>query len=232
MNATRKSDEKPNAVSNTKPNVAPSMKRVGIFGGSFDPVHNAHVALARLALAELELDELLWVPVGQPWQKRRALAPVPHREAMVRLAIEGEPRFVLSRIETRRSGPSYTIETVRELQAAQPGVRWFLVIGQDQYAGFHTWHGWQELLGLVTLAVADRAASGPGARLVADPQVLRVPHEAVALPMMAESSTDIRERLAHGQGIDDLVPAPVARYIARHRLYQDLKPAQELNGHS
>ena len=224
MNATRQPDAAPNA--------APGTKRVGIFGGSFDPVHNAHVALARLALAELRLDELLWVPVGQPWQKRRELAPVPQREAMVRLAIEGEPRFVLSRIETLRSGPSYTIETVRELQAAQPGRRWFLVIGHDQYAGFHTWHGWQELLGLVTLAVADRAATGAGARRVADPQVLRVPHEAVALPMMAESSTDIRERLAHGQGIDDLVPAPVARYIARHRLYQDLKPAQELNGHS
>ncbi|HEY8710321.1 MAG TPA: adenylyltransferase/cytidyltransferase family protein, partial [Burkholderiaceae bacterium] len=88
--------------------MAPSTKRIGIFGGSFDPVHNAHVALARLALSELRLDELLWVPVGQPWQKRRELAPVPQREAMVRLAIEGEPRFVLSRIETQRVGPSYT----------------------------------------------------------------------------------------------------------------------------
>ena len=190
--------------------------RVGIFGGSFDPVHNAHVALARLALVELRLDELLWVPAGRPWQKDRAVTPALHREAMVRLAIEGEPRFALSRIEIERRGPSYTIDTVRALQAQRPGVDWTLVIGQDQYAGFHTWHGWQELLGLVTLAIANR----PDAPASADPQVLRVPHAAVALPMMDVSSTDIRERIAHGQGIADLVPAAVASYIARHHLYQ------------
>lgn len=207
-------------------------QRVGIFGGSFDPVHNAHVALARRALAELALDELIWLPVGQPWQKKRALAPVADREAMLRLAIEGEPRFRLSRIEIERSGPSYTIDTVRTLRAQRPGVGWHLVIGQDQYAGFHTWHGWQQLLGLVTLAVANRAAdraangaaNGPDASLPADPQVLRVPHDSVALPMMDISSTDIRARLAHGQGIDGLVPAAVARYIARHHLYQDQPP--------
>lgn len=197
-----------------------SATRVGIFGGSFDPVHNAHVALARQALTELTLDELIWLPAGQPWQKSRALAPVVDREAMVRLAIEGEPRFTLSRIEIERSGPSFTIDTVRELRAQRPGVSWHLVIGQDQYAGFHTWHGWEELLGLVTLAIANR----PDAPLSADPQVLRVPHEAVALPMMDISSTDIRTRLASGQGIDGLVPAPVARYIARHHLYQDKPP--------
>ena len=198
--------------------------RVGIFGGSFDPVHNAHVALARQALSELALDELIWLPAGQPWQKRRVLAPVADREAMVRLAIEGEPRFTLSRIETGRSGPSYTVDTVRELRAQRPGISWHLVIGQDQYAGFHTWHGWEELLGLVTLAVANRAADRPDASLSADPQVLRVPHEAVALPMMDISSTDIRARIAHGLDIDELVPAPVARYIARHHLYQDQTP--------
>jgi nicotinate-nucleotide adenylyltransferase len=198
--------------------------RVGIFGGSFDPVHNAHVALARQALTELALDELIWLPVGQPWQKHRALAPVADREAMVAIAIAGEPRFTLSRIETLRGGPSYTIDSVRELRAQRPGVDWHLVIGQDQYAGFHTWHGWQELLGLVTLAVANRAANRPDAPLSADPQVLRVPHEAVALPMMDISSTDIRSRLASGHGIDGLVPAPVARYIARHHLYQDKPP--------
>ena len=191
--------------------------KVGIFGGSFDPVHNAHVALARLALAALELEQLLWVPAGQPWQKAREVTPAADREAMVRLAIAGEPRFALSRIEIEREGPSYTIDTVRALQAARPGVRWFLVIGQDQYARFHTWHGWQELLGLTTLAIANRPDVPPSA----DAALRGVPHEAVALPMMDISSTDIRERIAQGLGIDDLVPTPVARYIARHRLYRD-----------
>ena len=202
--------------------------RVGIFGGSFDPVHNAHVALARQALTELALDELIWLPAGRPWQKRRVLAPVADREAMVALAMAGEPRFTLSRIELLRSGPSYTVDTVRELRALRPGVSWHLLIGQDQYAAFPTWHGWEELLGLVTLAVADRAADRAvdhlDAPLNADSQVLRVPHEAVALPMMNVSSTGIRARLASGHGIDGLVPAAVARYIARHHLYQDQPP--------
>ncbi|MEP7296415.1 MAG: nicotinate-nucleotide adenylyltransferase [Burkholderiales bacterium] len=192
-------------------------RRIGIFGGSFDPVHNAHVALARLALSELRLDEVLWVPVGQPWQKLRHITSATDREAMVKLAIADEPRFTLSRIELERSGPSFTIDTVRELRAGRPGAQWFLVIGQDQYAGFHTWNGWQELLGLVTLAIADR----PDAVHSVDPQVLAVPHATVALPMMDVSSTDIRTRVEHGQGITDLVPEPVARYIARHRLYRD-----------
>lgn len=198
-------------------NASQNAPRFGIFGGSFDPVHNAHVALARVALAELQLDELLWVPTGQPWQKQRHLTPAADREAMVRLAIAGEPRFTLSRVELERAGPSYTLDTVRALQAARPGAQWFLVIGQDQYAGFHTWHGWQELLGLVTLAIADR----PDVGQAVDRQLLAVPHAAVTLPMMNVSSTDIRGRVTQGQGIADLVPEPVARYIARHHLYQD-----------
>ena len=192
------------------------MKRIGLFGGSFDPVHNAHVALARLALAELALDELRWVPAGHSWQKARSMTPAVHREAMVRLAIEGTPQFVLDRCELERSGPSYTLDTVRTLQAAEPEAIWFLVIGQDQYAGFHTWHGWQELLGRITLAIANR----PDAPLAADPQVLRVPHAAVSLPMMDVSSTDIRERIHVGLAITDLVPQAVARYIDQHHLYQ------------
>jgi nicotinate-nucleotide adenylyltransferase len=196
------------------------IRRIGVFGGSFDPVHNAHVALARLALSELRLDELMWVPAGQPWQKDRVITDAVHREAMVRLAIEGEPRFTLCRLEIERSGPSFTLDTVGELAATMPGVEWFLVIGQDQYAGLHTWHDWQKLLGLVTLAIANR----PDVALTPDPQVQRFAHEAVALPMMDVSSTDIRERIATGQGIGDLVPASVASYIARHHLYQDQSP--------
>ena len=191
------------------------MKRIGIFGGSFDPVHNAHVALARVALEQLELDELRWVPVWQAWQKTRELAPAVHREAMVRLAIEDEPRFVLERCELRRRGISFTLDTVRELEAATPNVDWFLILGQDQYAGLHTWRDWRELVGMVTLVIAPRA----GAPEVNE-HVARSAHRTVALPMMSESSTDIRSLLAAGQPIDALVPAAVARYIERHHLYQ------------
>jgi nicotinate-nucleotide adenylyltransferase len=197
------------------------VKRIGIFGGSFDPVHNAHVALAEVALAQLNLDEVRWVPVWQAWQKTRRLAPPTDREAMVRLAIAGEPRFVLERCELRRRGISYTLDTVRELRAAEPGVDWYLMLGQDQYAGLHTWRDWRELVGMVTLAIAPRA----GAPEV-NPQVANTPHRTVALPMMSESSTDIRSLLAAGQPIDDLVPPAVASYIERHHLYQptDLEP--------
>lgn len=91
------------------------MTRIGLFGGSFDPVHNAHLALAHAALRDAALDEVRWIPAGQPWQKTRQLAAAAHREAMVALAIEGEPRFVLDRIELQRAGPSYTLDTVRAL---------------------------------------------------------------------------------------------------------------------
>ena len=197
--------------------IATSPRRIGLFGGTFDPVHVAHVALARLALDELRLDELRWVPTGQPWQKTRSITPAAHREAMVRIAMDDESRFVLERCELERQGPSYTLDTVRELQARTPQASWFLVIGQDQYAGLHTWHGWQELLGRVALAVANR----PGAAPRPDAQVLQVSHTAVPLPMMDISSTQIRARVAAGLDIAALVPAGVARYIDQHRLYRD-----------
>jgi len=192
-----------------------SVRRIGLFGGSFDPVHNAHVALAQRALVDLDLTELRWVPAGRPWQKQREMTPAVHREAMVRLAIAGEPRFVLERCELERSGPSYMLDTVRELQAATPGAQWVLVIGQDQYAGLHTWHGHAELLARVTLAVAGR----PGAADAPHESLRGVPHEVVGLPMMEISSTEIRHRVAAGLSIDNSVPADVARYIALHHLY-------------
>ena len=191
------------------------MKRIGLFGGTFDPVHRAHVALAQSALAELRLDELRWIPAGQPWQKTRPLTAAVHREAMLRLAIEGEPRYVLDRIELERAGPSVTLDTVRELQAARPGHDWWLLIGQDQYAGLHTWVGWQDLLQRVTLAVANR----PGVAPAVHPEVLRFPHRSVPLAMLDISSTDIRHRCAQGRDISKLVPAAAAGYIDQHRLY-------------
>jgi len=192
------------------------MKRVGVFGGSFDPVHNAHVALATLALEQLQLDEVRWIPVCTSSQKARKLAPAADREAMVRLAIAGEPRFVLDRVELRRGGVSYTLDTVRELAAAESGNEWVLILGQDQYAALHTWRDWRELVARVTLAIANR----PDAVAAINPQIAGVPHQMVQLPMMDISSTEIRRRVAAGESIASLVPAAVASYIERHRLYR------------
>ena len=189
--------------------------RVGLFGGSFDPVHNAHVALAQTALERLHLDTLRWIPVGHPWQKTRRLASAADREAMVRLAIAGEPRFVLDRSELRRRGVSYTLDTVRELAAASPDDERVLILGQDQYASLHTWRDWRELLGLVTLAIANR----PGAVLSVNPQIAQVAHQTVLLPMMDVSSTEVRRRIAAGWSVAGLVPEAVARYIEQRRLY-------------
>ena len=190
-------------------------RRVGLFGGTFDPVHNAHVALGRSALDALALQEVRWVPAGQPWQKT-GVSAAQHREAMVRLAIDGEPGFVLDRCELDRGGPTYTIDTVRALAAADPGAQWFLILGADQYAGLHTWKDWRELLARVTLAVANR----PGPQKGPDAEVLRHPHRAVPLPMLDISSTDIRLRARAGQDISQLVPPAVARYIDSHALYR------------
>ncbi len=189
---------------------------VGLFGGSFDPVHVAHVALARMALDQLDLAEVRWIPVGIPWQKRRELAPAADREAMVRLAIESEPGFVLDRTELRRKGPSFTLDTVREKVVAEPDRRFVLVLGHDQYETLHTWRDWRELVSLVALAVAER----PGAMAAPDPQVARLAHAVVRLPMMDVSSTEVRARVAAGEPIDDLVSPQVARYIAEHGLYR------------
>jgi nicotinate-nucleotide adenylyltransferase len=194
-------------------------RRIGLFGGSFDPPHLAHRALADLALRELALDELRWLPAGQPWQKAgRALAGAEHRAAMVALAAADEPRFVVDTRELQRAGPSYTIDTVAELQREQPGAELVLVIGQDQYARLATWHRWQELVAEVSLAVAARAGESPAASAA----LTAVPHRSTVLPLprMDISATDIRARVAAGQPIDALVGAPVARYIDNHHLYR------------
>ena len=195
------------------------VRRIGLFGGSFDPVHNAHLALARQARDELQLDELRWVPAGQPWQKMRPVTPAAQREAMLRLAIADEPRFVIEGCELQRQGPSYTLDTVRELQAAEPGVEWFLVIGDDQYRNLHTWHGFEQLLQRVTLALAQRPGAVDDAA-AADARVRAAPQVALALPPMQISASDIRRRVAAGLDIAALVPPAVALYIHQQGLYR------------
>ena len=192
------------------------MQRIGLFGGSFDPVHNAHLALAESALLALQLDQLRFIPAGQPWQKTRAMTPAVHRVAMLQLAIAHEPRFVLDRIEIDRAGPSYTLDTVQALRAQHPTTQWVLLIGQDQHAALHTWHDWQTLITLVELAVANR----PGVVPTPHAGLPGVAHRRVPLPLLDISSTDLRARVARGADISQHVPPDVARYIESHRLYR------------
>ena len=197
-------------------NAAPG---VGLFGGSFDPPHAAHRALAGAALAQLGLDELVWMPAGTPWQKAgRTLQPAADRLAMLRLLTAGEPRFSIDERELHRDGPSYTVDTLRALHDERPGVRWWLVIGQDQYARFDTWHAWRDILALAGLAVAAR----DGAAVRAAPGLAGCPHalRIVEMPALPHSATVVRQRAAAGLDVTALVGAPVARYIARHNLYR------------
>ena len=192
------------------------MKRIGLFGGTFDPPQLAHLALARSARDALHLDELRWIPTAKPWQKSRTITAATHREAMVRLTIEGEPGFVLERCELERGGPSVTLDTVRELQQRDGPASWIWIMGSDQYANLHTWRGWRELLQRVTLAVAER----PGVAAMVDPEVAAHPHAMVPLPPMPISATDIRARVQRGDSISGLVADTVASYIDRHHLYR------------
>ena len=192
------------------------MRNIGLFGGTFDPPHNAHMALARAALEALALDELRFIPAGAPWQKASTITPAKHRVAMLRLALGNTPHCLLDEREVRRAGPSYTIDTVRELQHEMTQVTLFLVIGQDQYARLHTWRAWRELLASVTIALARRPDVGDAVNAEVAQHARRV----VPLPLLPISATDIRQRVAQGLPIEHLVCAPVARYIDRQALYR------------
>jgi nicotinate-nucleotide adenylyltransferase len=192
------------------------LRRIGLFGGTFDPPQLAHTALARGARDALQLDQVRWIPTGQPWQKAHPVTPALQRAEMVALAIAGEPGFALERCEVERPGPSYTLQTVQQLQRRDGPAQWVLLIGTDQYNNLHTWQGWRELLGLVTLAVAAR----PGVALHPDPEVARWPRESVPWTPLPLSATDIRSRVQRGESISGLVADTVASYIDQHHLYR------------
>ncbi len=200
------------------PATAATLKRCGLFGGTFDPVHHGHLAVAQAALTQLGLDQLWWLPAGAPWQKAKPAAASHHRVAMLRLAIEGQGRCAVDERELHREGPTYTIDTLESLALDHPGVAWFLVIGQDQLARLPTWHRWQEVARRVVLAVVARDGQTPVPS--ADVAAAGARVMVLQMPPVATSSTDIRHRLGLHQSVDSLVPEPVARYIDRHHLYR------------
>jgi len=200
---------------------ARQVHRLGMFGGSFDPPHLAHVALAQAAVAQLALDALRIFPTGQAWYKTRALTPAVHRLAMAGLAFADVPHAVVDGRELQRPGPTYTVDTLRELRAEFPGAALFLVIGADQAEALHTWREAGEITRLATISIAARARPvRPAAEF--DPSNLPPARFLpVELPPMPVSATDIRRRVAAGEGFTEWVPAAVAGYIEQHHLYRN-----------
>jgi nicotinate-nucleotide adenylyltransferase len=193
--------------------------RVGMFGGAFDPPHRAHVELARAAISQLGLDTLHVLPTGDAWHKSRTLTPAEDRLAMTRLAFADVHGARVDDRELRRAGATYSVDTLRELQAENPAAQLHLLMGEDQAASFTRWHAWEEVARLAVLCVAVRG-SDAGAGVAALRALPGVRVHALQWSDRPESATEIRSRLTIGQDITELVEPAVARYIASHSLYQ------------
>jgi nicotinate-nucleotide adenylyltransferase len=181
---------------------------IGILGGTFDPVHIAHLAMARAALEHLKLDKILFIPTGPTRYRTPAIASGEDRVAMLRLALGDEPGFAIDTRELRSGASGYTVDTLRALKSELADSELHLLIGADQYEKLATWHRPDEIQRLARIAVFGR----PGIRI--DESVKRVPMEP-----MPVSASDIRARAERGEDLAGLVPPAVANYIARRRLY-------------
>ncbi|HLI72743.1 MAG TPA: nicotinate-nucleotide adenylyltransferase [Acidimicrobiales bacterium] len=188
---------------------------MGVFGGTFDPVHVGHLVAATWARQALELDRVLFVVAGQPWQKvgTRAVTRAEDRYEVVRAAVEGIEGLEASRLEIERPGPSYTADSVRELAAVDPDVALYLIVGADVAADLDSWQRVGEVRDAVTLVVVERA----GLDADADPAGWKV--ERVRIPRLDISSSQLRQRLADGRSVQFLVPDAAIRCILRLGLY-------------
>ena len=189
--------------------------RIGVFGGSFDPVHNGHLVAAKAVAKAINLDRVVFVPAGLQWQKQSSTSGT-DRLAMVRLAITGIAGFEVSDIDILRDGPTYTFDTLTEFREANPGAELFFILGTDAMAGLESWKNAASLLDLATFVVVTRPGS-----------ILQVPEWASGRVMVQEiealdlSSTEFRERYLAGQDCTDLVPPAVLDYIETHQLYKE-----------
>ena len=182
---------------------------IGILGGTFDPVHNAHLAIARSALEHLALGRILWIPTGAPSYRPAPLAAASHRVAMLILAIADEPRYAIDTRELRPGASGFTFDSISSLKSENPQDQFVLMMGADQYETRATWHRWADIEKICDVAVFAR----PGSNLNG---------KAKTIPMtpMAISASDLRVRIGRGDDVSAMLPAPVLAYIREQGLYR------------
>lgn len=193
--------------------------KVGILGGTFDPVHYGHLVLAEQARDGLGLDQVLFIPAGEPWRKsERRITPAEHRLAMLRLAVAGNGGFGISDVELRRSGPTYTADTLEALAGERLDDEFSFIIGADALDDLPNWHEPERIVAHAQLAVAPRPGAGAGGEpALADAIGRRIVR--FAMPRVDVSSSDLRARVAAGRSIRYLTPDVVVQYISAHGLY-------------
>ena len=188
--------------------------RIGVMGGTFDPIHHGHLVAASEVAQSFDLDEVVFVPTGMPWQKTK-VTEAEHRYLMTVIATASNPRFTVSRVDIDRDGPTYTIDTLRDLKAARPDAELFFITGADAIAQILGWRNHDELWELANYVAVSR----PGHVLSTE----GLPSEDVSqleVPALAISSTDCRARVREGNPVWYLVPDGVVQYIAKHHLYR------------
>jgi nicotinate-nucleotide adenylyltransferase len=195
-------------------------RRIGIMGGTFDPIHHGHLVAAEEARWQFRLDQVLFIPTGRPWQKPVGVSPAEDRYLMTVIATASNPAFAVSRLEVDTPGPSYTVDTLHRLRAELPeGTRLLFIGGADLLQQLLTWKEPEQVLALAELIAATRPDFD------VDDVVHKVPSAAgrvhrMEIPALAISSSDIRARVARGAPIEYLVPEGVARYIEKRALYR------------
>lgn len=191
-----------------------SRPRIGVMGGTFDPIHHGHLVAASEVAHSYDLDEVIFIPTGQPWQKSE-VSESEHRYLMTVVATAANPQFTVSRIDIKREGLTYTIDTLRDLKAQRPGADLFFITGADAIAQIFSWKDHSELFSLAHFVAVSR----PGHTL----NISGLPREHVSLlevPALAISSTDCRSRVRRGHPVWYLVPDGVVQYITKYHLYR------------
>lgn len=194
------------------------MNRIGVMGGTFDPIHHGHLVAASEVADRFHLDEVIFVPTGQPWQKEgKTISPAEDRYLMTVIATAANPRFSVSRVDIDRDGPTYTIDTLRDLRELYPDEALYFITGADALSSIMSWHDWEEMFQLAEFVGVTR----PGYELREDmlPADIQARVHLVEIPAMAISSTDCRTRAAEGRPVWYLVPDGVVQYISKNSLY-------------